>query len=50
MALFDQVRRSDQPRFRYSEELGSTPMLMVAAPIHKQGQISQIILLQNRHG
>ncbi len=48
--LFDQVRRSNRPRFRYSNEFGSTPVLMVAAPIHKDKEISQIILLQTAMG
>lgn len=48
--LFDQVRRSDRPRFRFSEEFGSVPMLMVAAPIHYQGEVSQILLLRTDMG
>jgi diguanylate cyclase (GGDEF)-like protein len=50
VALFDQVRRSDQPRFRYSNEFGGTQVLMVAAPLHERGEISKIILLQTAMG
>ncbi len=48
--LFDQVRRSNRPRFRYSNEFGKTPVLMLAAPIHNSEGISQIILLQTAMG
>ena len=50
VALFDQVRRSDRPRFRYSDEFGSGPVLMVAAPIHSRGIITQILLLKTDMG
>jgi diguanylate cyclase (GGDEF)-like protein len=46
VSLFDQVRRSRQPRVRFSNEFGDTPVLMAAAPIYNQNEISQIILLQ----
>lgn len=47
--LFDQVRRSEKARFRYTSEFGS-PVLMVAAPIMEHGEISQILMLQNNMG
>ncbi len=50
VALFEQVRRSDQPRFRYSNEFGSVPVLMVAAPLHDRGKIVQILLLRTAMG
>lgn len=48
--LFDQVRRSNKPRFRYSNEFGGVPVLMVAAPLYKHKELSQIILLQTVMG
>jgi diguanylate cyclase (GGDEF)-like protein len=48
--LFDQVRHSNQPRFRYSNEFGGIPVLMVAAPLYKYKEISQILLLQTAMG
>jgi diguanylate cyclase (GGDEF)-like protein len=48
--LFDQVRHSNQPRFRYSNEFGGIPVLMVAAPLYKDKEISQILLLQTAMG
>jgi diguanylate cyclase (GGDEF)-like protein len=48
--LFEQVRRSDRPRFRYSNEFGGVPVLMVAAPLYDRGQISRILLLQTTMG
>ncbi len=50
VSLFDQVRRSKQPRFRYSNEFGGVPVLMVAAPLYNQGEITRIILLQTAMG
>lgn len=50
IALFDQVRRSGQPRFRYSNEFGSVPVLMVAAPIYSRGELSRILVLQTAMG
>ncbi len=50
ISLFDQVRRSGQPRFRYSNEFGGIPVLMVAAPIYIGGEISKILLLQTAMG
>ena len=50
VSLFDQVRRSNRPRFRYSNEFGGTPVLMVAAPLYDQGEISRILLLQTGMG
>ncbi len=50
VALFDQVRRSGNARFRYSNEFGNIPVLMVAAPIYKKNQISQVILLKTAMG
>lgn len=49
VALFDQVRRSERPRFRYGNDFGS-PVLMVAAPIMEKGEISQILMLQSSMG
>ena len=46
ISLFDQVRRSNSPRFRYSNEFGSVPVLMVAAPLYEKNELTQIILLQ----
>lgn len=48
--LFDQVRRSNKSRFRYSNEFGGVPVLMVAAPLYNNNEISQIILLQTAMG
>lgn len=50
VSLFDQVRRSDRARFRYSNEFGGTAVLVVAAPIHQRGETSQIILLKTTIG
>lgn len=50
VTLFDQVRRSNRERFRYSNEFGGTPVLIVAAPLLKHGEISQILLLQTAIG
>jgi diguanylate cyclase (GGDEF)-like protein len=50
VALFDQVRRSGQSRFRYSNEFGGIPVLMVAAPLYDKGEISQILLMQTAMG
>lgn len=49
ISMFDQVRRSERARFRYSNEFGS-PVLMVAAPIMERGEITQILLLQSEMG
>ena len=48
--LFEQVLRSGQPRFRYSNDLGPLPVMMVAAPIHVDGKLSQIVLLSSEMG
>ncbi len=50
VTLFDQVRRSGQPRFRYSNEFGGVPVLMVAAPIYTGNDLSRILLLQTSMG
>jgi len=50
VVLFDQVRRSGQLRFRYSNEFGGGPVLMVAAPIYSGNEISRILLLQTAMG
>lgn len=50
VSLFDQVRRSGQPRFRYSNEFSGVPVLMVAAPIYSRGELSKILLLQTAMG
>jgi diguanylate cyclase (GGDEF)-like protein len=49
-ALFEQTIRSGQPRFRYSNEFGGIPALMVAAPITIAGQLERIMVLQTRMG
>ncbi|MDT8440536.1 MAG: diguanylate cyclase [Desulfuromonadales bacterium] len=49
-SLFEQVRRSHQPRFRYSNELSEVPILMVAAPVFSQGALDQILLLTTEMG
>lgn len=46
VSLFDQVRRSERARFRYSNEFGGVPMLMVAAPLYSHGQLTRILLLK----
>jgi diguanylate cyclase (GGDEF)-like protein len=48
--LFNQVRRSSRPRFRYSNEFNGGPVLMVAAPVIKRGKVQQIILLKTAMG
>ena len=48
--LFEQVRRSEQARFRYSSEFGGIPLLMVATPIHERGEITKILLLKTNMG
>ena len=50
VALFEQVRRSDRLRFRYSNEFGGIPVLMVAAPLYSRGEITQILLLRTEMG
>lgn len=50
VTLFEQVRRSDQPRFRYSNEFGGIPVLMVAAPLHENGETTRILLLRTSMG
>lgn len=50
VTLFEQVRRSGQPRFRYSNEFGGVPVLMVAAPLHAHGKITRILLLRTLMG
>ena len=50
VSLFEQVQRSEQPRFRYSNDLGPLPVLMVAAPIYVNGEFSQILLLATEMG
>jgi diguanylate cyclase (GGDEF)-like protein len=48
--LFEQVRRSNQPRFRYSNDFGGVPVLTVAAPLYSKGIITRILLLQTVMG
>lgn len=48
--LFDQAIRSGQPRFRYTNELGGLPSLMVAAPLQKGGQTTRVLVLQSSMG
>ncbi len=50
IALFDQVRRSNQARFRYTNDFGGSPTLMVAAPLYAHGEITRILLLQTTMG
>jgi len=50
VSLFDQVRRSGQPRFRYSNDFGGVPVLMVAAPIYTGKELNRILLLQTAMG
>ena len=50
VALFDQVRRSNQSRFRYSNEFGAVPVLMVASPLHDKGEITKVLLLRTAMG
>lgn len=50
VSLFDQVRRSGQPRFRYSNEFGGVPVLMVATPIYTGKELNRILLLQTAMG
>jgi diguanylate cyclase (GGDEF)-like protein len=50
VTLFDQVRRSGQPRFRYSDEFGGVPVLMVAAPIYAGNELTRVLLLQTAMG
>ena len=50
IALFEQVRRSDQARFRYSNEFNDVPVLMVAAPLHDKGKITKVLLLRTEMG
>jgi len=45
-SLFEQVRRSHQPRFRYTDQLNGLPMLVVAAPLRSRGDNNQFLLLQ----
>lgn len=44
--LFEQVRRSGQPRFRYSNELTGVPTLIVASRLQTRGHRETILLLQ----
>ena len=48
--LFEQARRSGEPRFRYTNDFGAIPVLMVAAPLYQYGRPRQIILLQTPMG
>ncbi|MCM2264622.1 MAG: diguanylate cyclase [Desulfuromonadales bacterium] len=48
--LFEQARRSGQPRFRYSDQLNGEPMLIVAAPLLVKDQTSKIMLMQASMG
>lgn len=50
VSLFDQVRRSNQLRFRYSNEFGELPVLMVASPIFVHGELQQFLLLSTEMG
>ncbi len=48
--LFEQARRSGEPRFRYTDEFSAMPVLMVAAPLFENGEATQIIVLQTNMG
>lgn len=48
--LFIQVKRSGQPRFRYSDQLNGLPMLIVASPLRTKGHPENILLLQASMG
>ena len=48
--LFDQAQRSKQPRFRYTNELGDHPVLMVAAPLYAWDKSDNIMLLHMAMG
>jgi len=48
--LFEQARRSGQPRFRYSDQLNGEPTLIVAAPLLVKDQAGKIMLLQASMG
>ncbi|MBW2478231.1 MAG: diguanylate cyclase [Deltaproteobacteria bacterium] len=48
--LFDQAQRSKQPRFRYSNEFGDHPVLMVAAPLYSWDKSDKIMLLHMAMG
>lgn len=44
--LFAQALRSGKPRFRYTNQIGGLPMLVVAAPLAQGGTVHSIMLLQ----
>ena len=48
--LFDQARRSGKSRFRYTNEFGGIPVLMVATPIIENGETVKILLLKTTMG
>jgi diguanylate cyclase (GGDEF)-like protein len=50
VVLFDQARRSGKPRFRYSNEFGGIPELMIATPIFKKKEITEMLLLKTSMG
>jgi diguanylate cyclase (GGDEF)-like protein len=48
--LFEQAKRSGQPRFRYSDQLTGEPTLIVASALKSKGGQSRILLLQASMG
>jgi diguanylate cyclase (GGDEF)-like protein len=44
--LFDQARRSHQPRFLYTDRLNGLPTLVVATPLDTKGDSKKFLLLQ----
>jgi len=44
--LLHQALQSDRQRYRFLTELGPTPSLTLAAPLHQQGRTSHLLLLQ----
>lgn len=44
--LFAQALRSGKPRFRYTNQIGGLPMLVVAAPLRDKRNYDTILLLQ----
>jgi diguanylate cyclase (GGDEF)-like protein len=48
--LFQQTRRSGQPRFRYTNELNGVPTLVAAAPLYTKHEITKILVLSSAFG
>lgn len=48
--LFQQVRRSNLPRFRFTSQLSGRPALIVAAPLEHKNGVTRILLLQSHMG